>query len=283
MDWIKRLNQVVDYIEMHLLEGIDYDELARIMCCSTYHFQRMFAFMNNVSLSEYIRRRKMSLAAADLQNGYKIIDAAIKYGYASPTAFSRAFQNIHGIAPSKAKEKGVLLRSYPPICFELVIKGMEELNYRIENKAAFPVIGISRPLDYDIENNFKTVPDMWNRAAADGTLSSLLALKNGEPDGLLGISACGSRKEWNYYIAVPSTSAAQPGFETYQIPASMWAVFTGRGTNKTLQDLERRVITEWLPFSGYDYGDTPDIEYYIRPDPQNAEFEYWFPIKHKKE
>lgn len=283
MDWIERLNRVAGYIEEHLLDGIDYDELAKIMCCSTYHFQRMFAFINQVTLSEYIRRRKMSLAAVDLQNGRKIIDVAYKYGYASPTAFSRAFRNIHGIAPSRAKEKGAVLKSYPSLCFKFIIKGMEELNYRIENKDGFRVAGISRPLDREMEQNFKTVPDMWDRAAADGTLMELLSLKNGEPDGLLGRSACGSSAKWSYYIAVPTSADIPAGFVEYYIPASMWAVFTGRGTNHSLQNLERRVITEWLPFSGYDYGDTPDIEYYIQADPRDAVYEYWLPIKNKKE
>ncbi len=101
MEWIEGLNKSMNYIEEHLTEEIDYEQAAKLACCSTYHFQRMFAYMANLPLSEYIRRRRMSLAAVDLQNGdNKIIDVALKYGYNSPTAFNRAFQNIHGIAPS---------------------------------------------------------------------------------------------------------------------------------------------------------------------------------------
>ncbi len=124
MEWIERLNKAIDYIEEHMGEKIDYDQVAKVACCSTYHFQRMFAYMANVSLSEYIRRRRMSLAAVDLQSGdEKVVDVALKYGYTSPTSFNRAFQSVHGIAPSLVKEEGVSLRAYPPISFKIIIKG----------------------------------------------------------------------------------------------------------------------------------------------------------------
>ena len=106
MDWIERLNSVMDYIEGHLADTISTEEAARIACCSSYHFQRMFAYMADMPLSEYIRRRRMSLAAKDLLSGEKVLDVALKYGYASPTAFNRAFQSVHGIAPSLAGERG---------------------------------------------------------------------------------------------------------------------------------------------------------------------------------
>ena len=152
MEWIERLNEAINYIEEHLADEIDYEELAKIAGCSTYHFQRMFAYMANVSLSEYIRRRKMSLAAVDLQGGdAKIIDVALKYGYSSPTAFNRAFQTIHGIAPSLVRSQGVSVKSFPPMTFKITVKGVEEMNYRIEKKEAFRIVGVSRPLYKDIE------------------------------------------------------------------------------------------------------------------------------------
>jgi Uncharacterized protein conserved in bacteria len=282
MEWVSRLNSTIDYIEEHLLEGIDYGELAKIVCCSTYHYQRMFAFLNNVPLSEYIRRRKMSLAAVDLQNGGKIIDVSLKYSYASPTAFSRAFQSVHGIAPSKAKGNGVVLKTYPPIRFTLDISGARELNYRIEQKDAFRIVGISQLLNRDLEQNFQVIPDKWDKAVSDGTIAKLYSMMNKEPLGLLGVSVCCDQEPWKYYIAVSSSLPAGINLEEYDIPASMWAVFSGSGTNKTLQELERRVLTEWLPFSGYDYKNVPDIEYYIQADPQNAKYEYWLPVTKKR-
>ena len=128
MDWVKQLNIAIRYIEDHLTGTIEYDELAKMLCCSTYQFQRMFAFMNNVPLSEYIRRRKLSLAVADIQKGERVIDVALKYGYSSPTAFSRAFQCLHGITPSEARKKGTLLKTYPPISFKLTSQRKQSSN-----------------------------------------------------------------------------------------------------------------------------------------------------------
>ena len=116
MEWIDRLNRAVEYLEGHL-ERPDLAKAAKIACCSPYHFQRMFSLLAGVPLSEYIRRRRMSRAAADLQSGEKILDIALKYGYSSPTAFNRAFQAVHGLPPSAAKTPGTALKSYPPLRF----------------------------------------------------------------------------------------------------------------------------------------------------------------------
>ncbi len=124
MEWVERLNQSIAYIEEHLTGEIDYGQLGCIACCSAYHFQRMFTYMAGVTLAEYIRRRKMSLAAVDLQSGTeRVIDIAEKYGYHSPTAFNRAFQGIHGVDPSSVKNEGVPVKSYPPITFKISVKG----------------------------------------------------------------------------------------------------------------------------------------------------------------
>lgn len=278
MEWIERLNHAIDYIEEHLTKEIEYEQLGRIACCSAYHFQRMFTYMAGVSLSEYIRRRKMSLAAVDLQGGdAKIIDVAAKYGYSSPTAFNRAFQSVHGIAPSAVKSEGVSVKSFPPLVFKITVKGVEEMNYRIETKDAFRVIGVSQPLHRELEKNFAVVPTMWQTAATDGTVQKLAALMDAEPMGLLGVSACGEEEDWKYFIAVSSTKPAGE-FEEYTVPAATWAVFAGEGMNLSIQDLEQRIVTEWLPTSGYEYGNAPDIEVYLNPDPQNAKFEVWIPV-----
>ena len=142
MDWIGRLNQAIAYIEEHITEEIDYAQVAKITYCSSYHFQRMFSYIADIPLPEYIRRRKMSLAAIDLQQGdSKVIDIALKYGYSSPTAFNRAFQSIHGIAPSRAKESGVLLKAYPTVSFKLIAKGVEKMEFRIEKKRGYSCFG----------------------------------------------------------------------------------------------------------------------------------------------
>ena len=238
--------------------------------------------MAGVTLSEYIRRRKMSLAAVDLQGkNEKIIDIAEKYGYSSPTAFNRAFQSIHGIAPSAVKNEGVSVKSYPPITFTIAVKGVEEMNYRIETKDAFRIIGVSAPLSKELEQNFMVVPQMWQEAAMNGTIQKLAGMMDAPPMGLLGVSACNDDEQWKYFIAVSSTKNNSE-FEECTVPASTWAIFTGSGKNHSIQELEQRIITEWLPTSGYEYANAPDIEVYLNPDPQNAQYEVWIPVRKKQ-
>ena len=283
MEWVHKLNQSMNYIEEHLTDEIDYEQLGRIACCSAYHYQRMFTYMAGITLAEYIRRRKMSLAAADLQGGNeRIIDIAEKYGYRSPTAFNRAFQSFHGIAPSSVKDEGVSVKSFSPIVFKITVKGVTEMNYRIETKEAFRIIGVSAPLDREIENNFMVVPTMWQEASVNGTIQKLAGMMDAQPMGLLGVSVCNDEEQWKYFIAVSSTKASD-GFEEYSVPASTWAIFSGTGTNQSIQELERRIITEWLPASGYEYANAPDIEVYLNPDPRNAQYEVWIPVAKKKD
>ncbi len=283
MEWVERLNESMRYIEEHLTDEIDHEQLGRIACCSAYHFQRMFTYMAGVTLAEYIRRRKMSLAAVDLLGGdEKIITIAEKYGYHSPTAFNRAFQGIHGIAPSAVKNEGVAVKSYPPLTFTIAVKGVEEMNYRIETKDSFRIVGVSAPLEKELEKNFMTVPNLWQEAAANGTIPRLAGMMDAPPKGLLGVSACNDEEQWKYFIAV-STSKERGELDEYIVPAATWAIFSGSGTNQSIQELEQRIVTEWLPTSGYEYANAPDIEVYLNPDPQNAQYEVWIPVTKKGE
>ncbi len=286
MEWTERLNEAITYIEEHLTDDVDYERLGQIACCSSYHFQRMFTYMAGITLSEYIRRRRMSLAAVDLQEkNTKIIDVAGKYRYNSPTAFNRAFQSVHGIAPSAVKNEGVSVKSFPPIQFKIIVKGVEELNYRIETKDAFRIVGVSIPLHKDIEKNFMVIPSKWEEVSANGTLQKLISMMDTPPMGVLGVSICSNEEPWRYYIAVAASQEKkdfEEDFEEYLVPASAWAVFPGEGTNQSIQELERRIVTEWLPTSGYEYGSAPDIEVYLNPDPQNAQYEVWIPVVKKQ-
>lgn len=280
MEWVERLNESVGYIEEHLTDTVDYERLGQIACCSSYHYQRMFTYMVGLPLSEYIRRRRMSLAAADLQSGERVLDVALKYGYSSPTAFNRAFQAIHGVTPSAVRSGGASVRAYPPITFKIEVKGAQEMNYRIEKKDAFRIVGVSAPLEKELEKNFATVPGLWGRAAADGTIQRLAGLMNAQPMGLLGVCGCGDREDWRYYIAVSSTLPAGE-LEEYTVPALTWAIFPGSGKNTDIQELERRAVVEWLPTSGYEYADGPDVEVYLNADPENARFKVWIPVRKK--
>lgn len=281
MEWVERLNQSMDYIEQHLTQEIDYGELARLACCSAYHFQRMFTYMAGVPLAEYIRRRRLSLAAEDLLSGdEKIVDVALKYGYSSPTAFTRAFESIHGAPPSTVRSEGLSVKSFPPIRFSISVQGGEEMKFRIEELPAFRIVGVSAPLEREIEKNFNCVPQLWQRAAMDGTVERLAKMMDTPPMGLLGVSACNDTEQWRYFVAVSSTQPAGE-LEEYTVPVATWAVFPGEGTNRSIQELERRIITQWLPGSGYEYADAPDVEVYLNADPDNAKFEVWIPVVKK--
>lgn len=284
MDWIDRLNEAVRYIEDNLTGEIEYEKLGQIACCSAYHFQRMFNYIAGVPLSEYIRRRKMSLAAADIQGGEaKIIDVAAKYGYSSPTAFNRAFQSVHGVSPSAVRGEGVAIKSFPPITIKVTVKGVEEMNYRIETRKAFRIVGKSFPLSWEIERNFAEVPQMWQGAVEDGTIEKIVSLMNGEPRGVLGVSVCTDGEEWRYYIAVSSAAEIDDALEEYVVPGCTWAVFPGSGTGKSIQELEGRIVTEWLPTSGYEFTNEPDIEVYFEPNPENTAYEVWIPVRKRQE
>lgn len=283
MEWIERLNNSITYLEAHLTEEIDYEALARIACCSAYHYQRMFTYLAGMPLSEYIRRRRMSLAAVDLRSGAeKIVDIALKYGYASPTAFNRAFQRVHGVSPSAVRHGEASAKAYPPIHFKIIIQGVTEMEYRIEKREAFRIVGLSEKMSADLEENFKVVPQMWGRLASENMMPRLLGLMDGEPKGLLGVSVCCDSEDWRYFIAVTSGQPAPEGLDSFEVPAFTWAVFPGRGVcPAAIQELEKRVVTEWLPTSGYEYDNGPDLEVYLSPDPQNAEFEVWIPVVRK--
>lgn len=283
IQWIAQMNEAIEYIESQLTSEIDYEQLGRLACCSSYQFQRMFGYIAGVPLAEYIRRRKMSRAAVDLQSGEKVLDVALKYGYSSPTAFSRAFQSVHGLSPSQMKHDSVIVKSYLPLTFKLTVKGAVEMNYRIEKKEAFRVIGLSCPMSQELEENFKNIPLLWDKVEENGFLEQLACLSDGsEPKGLLGVCSCiGQESDWRYYIAVASMKQIE-GMEEYEVPAATWAIFSGNSGNepvsKAIQDMEQRIISEWLPSSGYSYGNGPDLEVYLNDDSKNMEFEVWIPV-----
>lgn len=282
MEWLDRLNQSITYIENNLAGEINYEQASKIACCSSFHFQRMFSYIAGVSLAEYIRKRRMTLAAFELQNSnIKVIDLSLKYGYDSPTSFSRAFQNIHGVSPSGAKNEGVNLKAHPRITFSISIKGEVEMNYKIEKKDAFRIVGAKKHLELNIEENFKQVPQFWGEVFQSGTFIEISKLSNQDPIGVLGVSTCMNGKDFDYYIASATDKPIPHNMQEYIIPASTWAKFECIGPMpNAIQELQRRIITEWLPTSGYEYADAPDIEVYPEGDINSPDYkcEVWLPI-----
>lgn len=289
MDWLNRMNKALAYVEDNLAEEIDYGAAAELVRCSTYHFQKIFILMAGVPLSEYIRRRRLSQAAFELQNSdIKVLDLALKYGYSSPTAFNRAFQAMHLIPPNEARKPGVRIMAYPPISFQISIKGAVEMNYRIEKKEAFRVVGLKTRTTMENEACFRAIPELWQEFHKTGGPMRLLPLMNGEPMGVMGLSNSCDRfntSEFDYYIAVASDMEPPEDMEAYTVPAAAWAVFECIGPMPdAIQELEKRIVTEWLPTSGYEYGIGPDIELY--PDERAGNLpdyrsEVWMPVVKK--
>jgi AraC family transcriptional regulator len=283
MEWISGMNAAVNYMEEHILEEPSMDMLGKLAGCSSHHFQRIFTYIAGVTLSEYIRRRRMSLAAVDLkEGGYKVIDVAMKYGYDSPTAFNRAFQAVHGISPTQARESGVSLKAFPPIVFRMTVKGTQEMNYRIEKRGPIRILGKKINLTPSLEENFKITPGFWQECTMNGTIERLAGMMDTDLYGLMGVSTCNDQDCWEYYIAVATTQDRNE-LDEFIIPACTWAVFYEEGPLMGVQELESRIVTEWLPTSGYEYANAPEIELYMNPDANNAKYEIWIPIVKKGE
>ena len=287
MEWLRKLSNAIDYIEKNLDSEICYEEAAKIACCSTYFFQRMFSYVAGVSLSEYIRRRRMTQAAFEIQTtDTKVLDVALKYGYTSPTSFSRAFQNVHGISPISAKANGSILNAYPPIKFSVNITEGNVIPYRIEEKEAMRIVGIRIPLTLDMEENKRNVPPFWERTLKSRLVAKICNLSSQLPMHILGATVCQNADEIYYYIAAATDQPVPDGMFEYEIPAAAWVVFENNGYFKeSIQNIFKRFLTEWLPFSGYAYAELPDIEVYPvnKEIPQAGHSEVWIAVKKEKE
>ena len=282
MDWLENWNKALDELERSLDGEIRMEELGRLAGCSPYHFQRMFSYLAGVPLKEYVRRRRMTRAAADLRAGEKVLEVALRYGYDSPTAFNRAFQGIHGVAPSLAKQDGVKLKAFPRIRFKFVLKGDVEMEYQIVRKDAFRIVGFRTPLTMDVEESFQAVPRFWGEVGP--RIGELIPLMSPEMPGVLGVSTCHHEAENSYYIAVASDAPLPEGLCEWTVPAATWAVFTGQGQAPiAIQELQKRIVSEWLPDSGYEWAQAPDVEVYLNgPDAAEAQFQVWLPVQRTK-
>ncbi len=291
MEWLKHLSLAIDYIEDNLEGEISYDKAAQIACCSTYYFQRMFSYVAGISLSEYIRRRRMTQAAFELQGSEeKIIDIGSKYGYISPPSFNRAFQAVHGVSPTLARMEGTVLKAYPRIRFSINITGGESMRYRIEAKEPIRIVGTRVALQEDQELNFQIVPRFWDAAYRSNMVTKVGQLANQNPQGILGVTVYQNPGEIYYYIAASTDKNDPENMVEYAIPAATWVIFACKGPYPdSIQTVFKRFLTEWLPFSGYEYAGLPDIEVYpinghtvSNHKLQSGYSEVWIAIKNER-
>lgn len=290
MDWLDRMNCAIDYIEGHLTESVDINQAAQMACCSTYHFQRMFSFITNVSLSEYIRRRRLTMAAFELQStDAKVIDLAFNYGYESPEAFSRAFSKLHGVAPISARAKGVVLKAYPRMSFHISIKGDSEMNYRIEEKDAFELFGIELQTNVIDGQCYKDIPAFWESCEKDGSCVALAKAAGKKPNELLDAGVTYDHNpdgNMKYMIGcIKHPDANSTGYTLLSISKQTWAIFSVVWTSQDVTNLHQtwqRIYSEWFPSANYEHADCDyDMEFYFGDSDSNYGVEIWIPITKK--
>lgn len=289
MDWITGIQNALNYIEEHITEELDYEEIAKQAACSNFYFQRLFGILCGFSLGEYIRNRRLSIAGSELSiRNIKVIDAAIKYGYDSPESFTRAFVKFHGITPSQAKKDGSKLKNFSRISVQIILKGGSVMDYKIVKKETFRVIEKLERHSINDSENKNTIPEFWERSHKDGTVNKLLELTS-DKEFILGVCynhAPTNTQTFGYSIAAVcgDDTAVPDGFRISEIPARTWAVFECIGPMpQAVQQLWHRICTEFFPTSNYKPTYEMDIEAYPAGNMTSEDYrtEIWVPVVEK--
>ncbi|WP_433750522.1 AraC family transcriptional regulator [Falsibacillus pallidus] len=284
MGWVESLQKALDFMEEHLLEDISIEEISKAANSSSFHFQRTFSILTETSVGEYLRRRRLTLAAQDLcTSDIKIIDAAYKYGYDTPEAFAKAFRRQHGITPSEARKFIGKLKSYNRLVIQVNLKGAEPMQYTIVEKEAFQLIGVKKRFSLMNEENTKGIPLLWQQVNEDGTSDELAGLNNGAVQGLLGVCvAAPEENQMDYWVAAARDGDVPQKFLSYEVPSLKWAVFGVNGAMpNAIQNKWKEIFTEWFPSSGYQHAAGPELEVYPAGDAYSEDYysEIWIPVK----
>ena len=299
MDWITGMQKAIDYIEANLTEEIDYEKVAAESFSSSYHFQRVFSILCGYTLGEYIRLRRLSLAGAELANGKeKVIDIALKYGYDSPDSFAKAFQKFHGITPSQARADGSILKSFSRLSIKISLEGGNTMNYRIEEKDEMILTGYKRRFSGVPGEREEQEKDMYvNTRVFQYILQGLSGNIEMNYDVITNIDDDG----YDFYIAKQLTEYLRNNlnktsvlgeeyakhFENIVIPQCTYAIFeTERCSYPTtiFLDLRKKIASEWLPNSGYQLANAPElvVTHWFRGNKSNQRYrELWIPIEKK--
>ena len=299
MDWITGMQKAIDYIEANLTEEIDYEKVAAECFSSSYHFQRVFSILCGYTLGEYIRLRRLSLAGTELANGKeKVIDIALKYGYDSPDSFAKAFQKFHGITPSEARADGSMLKSFSRLSIKISLEGGNTMNYRIEEKDEMILTGYKRRFSGVPGEREEQEKDMYvNTRVFQYILQGLSGNIEMNYDIITNIDDDG----YDFYIAKQLTEYLRNNlnktsvlgeeyakhFENIVIPQCTYAIFeTERCSYPTtiFLDLRKKIASEWLPNSGYQLANAPElvVTHWFRGNKSNQRYrELWIPIEKK--
>ncbi|MFD6281324.1 GyrI-like domain-containing protein [Streptomyces sp. NPDC060209] len=283
---LDRLNQAMEHIESHLDQPLDVGGLARIAVTSEYHFRRMFSALAGLPLSEYIRRRRLTVAGAEVLAGERtLLDIATRYGYGSGEAFARAFRAVHGVGPGEARRTGAALHSQPQMSFRLIIEGSSSMRYRIVDKADFRVVGKKARVPLVHEGMNPAIAG-FIRGIAPETMRRIAALADQDPAGIVGVSdqldpSRAEGTELDYYHGVVTSAEVPEDMDALDVPAGMWAVFEDSGPfPQALQHLWRDVFTQWFPSNPYGSRPGPEIlSVRLSPDGAQADAELWIPVE----
>ena len=271
MDWITGIQNAINYIEDHITEELHYEQIARESFSSPFHFQRVFSILCGYTLGEYIRNRRLTLAGAELANTHeKVIDVAYKYGYDNPESFAKAFQKFHGITPSQARGSGVMLKAFSRLSIKVSLEGGSIMNYRIEEKPTMTLTGYKRR--FTGSPNDKQEQDHYF-ACESRVLQYILEGMSGEHETTYQVLTNFTPDGYDFYFAYQlpgwiledfdeDLGEMAKNFEHLQIPAGLYFVCeTARCEFPTNleDDLRRKAVSEWLPTSGYELRDAPEI------------------------
>ncbi len=287
LSWIESIQKAINYIEEHLQETITMEQIANEVNASVFHFQRTFSILTDMSIADYIRRRRLTLAAQELINtDIKVIDLAFKYGYDSPEAFTKAFRKQHNVTPSEARKQQGPLQSYNRLVIQVSLKGAEPMKYKIVEKEKFQVVGVKRTYNCQKGENLQGIPVFWDEVNRQGMDEQLFALNDGQIKGVLGVCVPDENYKENnlmdYWIGTDHVGDVPENLLAMEVPASKWVVFEVHGPMPdAMQNAWKQIFSEWFPSNPYEPAGTPELEVYTDEDPtsENLYSEIWIPIK----
>lgn len=283
---MREFNEAIEHIERHLDAEIDIADLARRALTSEYHFRRMFSALAGVSLSGYIRRRRLSVAGGEVVSGDEsLLDIAVRYRYGSSEAFARAFRAMHGVGPSEARRTQAALLSQQRLTFRLTIEGDSTMRYRVVEKGAFTIVGKKARVPLIHEGVNPHIAE-FVRTIDDASYSRLAELSDGEPGGVLAVCADldpdrAEGSELDYYQGVATSREAPADLDVLSVPAGTWAVFESSGEHpRVLQEMWRDVFTQWFPSHSFRSAPGPELlRADVSDDYTHADCEVWLPVE----
>ncbi len=283
MGWVESIQRAIEYIEENIIEELSMEEISKTANASAFHFQRIFALLTDMTISDYIRKRRLTLAAYELINtAEKVIDLSFKYGYETPEAFTKAFRKQHHMTPSEARKGKGKINSYNRLAIQVSLRGVEPMNYRIVEKDSFSIVGVKKTYNHKQEENIKGIPTFWNEVHEDGTNDLLFELNTGDIKGVLGICVEDNSELMDYWIATEYNGEKVESLSSLTIPTSKWAVFEVKGAMPdAMRNVWKSIFSEWLPSNSYKHAGSPELEVYPPGNPFSPEYqsEIWIPIK----